>query len=204
MNRSEISTRAIRAGRWLVVASAVLWSMSGLFAKAPFLATWPLEVRGPLLAFWRTLFAGCCLVPLIRRPAWTWWLVPSTLAFALMSITYLSAMTRTTAANAIWLQNTAPLWVFLMGVTVLRERVRRADWLMLIAVTVGVGFIVMMEMRAAQQTDHDLTGVLLALASGLLYALVVVFVRALRELDSAWLIAVSYTHLDVYKRQLVH
>jgi drug/metabolite transporter (DMT)-like permease len=101
-------------------------------------------------------------------------------------------MTRTTAANAIWLQNTAPLWVFLFGVGILHERVQRADWLMLAAVVCGVGFILTFELRAASRLGGDLSGVLLAVASGLLYALVVVSVRALRELDSAWLIALNH------------
>ncbi|MCA9168508.1 MAG: EamA family transporter [Planctomycetales bacterium] len=191
MSNVQVSKRSLLVGRWLIVAAAVLWSTSGFFAKAPWFAAWPLDARGPLMAFWRTLFAGLCLVPWVRRPRWTWWLVPATLSFALMSITYLCAITRTTAANAIWLQSTAPLWVFLMGITILREKVRRADWLMLVAVAAGVGFIITCEVRSSTSTPEQLTGVLLALTSGVLYALVVVFVRALRDLDSAWLISLN-------------
>ena len=73
--------------RWLLVLVAILWSTSGLFAKAPWLAAWPVEVRGPLLAFWRTLFAGLFLLPLVRQPRWTWRLLPSTLIFAAMNVT---------------------------------------------------------------------------------------------------------------------
>ena len=153
---------------------------------------WPLDVRGPLLAFWRTLFAGLSLVPLVRRPTWTWWLIPATLCFAVMSISFLTAMSLTTAANAIWLQNTAPLWVFLMGWGLLGERPRRADWLMLVAVGMGVGFILTFELRLAQQRGTDMRGVMFGLASGLFYAGVVVSVRALRRLDSAWLIALNH------------
>ena len=45
-------------GRRLVLLAAILWSTSGLFAKAPFLEQWPDEQRGLLLAFWRAAFAG--------------------------------------------------------------------------------------------------------------------------------------------------
>jgi drug/metabolite transporter (DMT)-like permease len=189
---SRIDARAVQNGRLLVILAAILWSMSGLFAKAPWLEAWPIEIRGPLLAFWRTLFAGLFLLPLVRKPQWTWWLIPSTLVFAAMNVAYLTAITRTTAANAIWLQNTAPLWVFLIGVGILREPARRADWGMLAAVLVGVGMILGCELSASRQSGGDLSGVLWAVASGFLYAMVVVFVRALRHLDSAWLIALNH------------
>jgi drug/metabolite transporter (DMT)-like permease len=180
------------SGKYLVVAAAVLWSTSGLFAKAPWLAAWPLEVRGPLLAFWRTLFAGLCLLPLIRRPRWTWWLVPATLCFAAMNVTYLTAMTKTTAANAIWLQSTAPLWVFLVSVGLMGETSRTADWWMLLMITLGVGFILTCEQRAAGIDRNSLSGTFWGLAAGISYAGVVISVRALRELDSAWLIALNH------------
>ena len=111
---------------WVVVA-AVLWSSSGLFAKAPTFADWPADQRGVLLAFWRALFAGLLLLPFVRRPRWDMRLVPLCLTFAAMNLAYLSAMTLTTAANAIWLQSTAPWWVFLVGVVVLRQPFARAS-----------------------------------------------------------------------------
>lgn len=187
-----VDAAAIRRGRCLVLLAAVMWSTSGFFAKAPWLQAWPIEARGPLLAFWRTLFAGLCLLPLVRRPRWSWSLVPSGVVFAMMSVSFLTAVTKTTAANAIWLQNTAPIWVLAIGVGWLGEKARRADWLMLIPIVFGVGFILLYESRAAGESG-DLTGVAWGLASGLLYALVVVSVRALREMDSAWLIA--WNHL---------
>ncbi|HEV3137158.1 MAG TPA: hypothetical protein VGZ26_04625, partial [Pirellulales bacterium] len=55
-------------GRLWIVLAAVMWSSSGLFAKAPIFDTWPAETRGVLLAFWRALFAGLLLLPLVRRP----------------------------------------------------------------------------------------------------------------------------------------
>ncbi|MCP4194591.1 MAG: EamA family transporter [Planctomycetaceae bacterium] len=178
--------------RSLVAIAAILWSTSGLFAKAPIFSAWPLDTRGALLAFYRTLFAGLCLLPFVRRPSWTWWLVPATLLFAVMSITYMYAITKTTAANAIWLQHTAPFWVFLIGATLFREPIQRADWLMLAAVLLGVGLIVFFEVRQqSSMSDSGLQGVMLGLVSGFFYAMVVLSVRALRDLDSAWLISLN-------------
>ncbi len=169
-----------------------MWSTSGLFAKAPLLTSWPIEQRGVLLAFWRTLFAGLFLLPLIRRPQWTWWLIPATLLFAVMSVSYLTAMTKTTAANAIWLQNTAPLWVFVIGVSLFREPVQRADWLTLLAVVAGVGLIVICEHQEARSGQTSMEGVVWGLAAGFFYATVVLSVRALRRLDPAWLISLNH------------
>ena len=94
---------AIQA-RLLVLVASVLWSTSGFFVKSPFLAGW----KGPQVAFWRAIFACVALWPRVRRPQWSWRLVPMTLLFAGMNYTYLTAMVKGSAANAIWLQCTAP------------------------------------------------------------------------------------------------
>ncbi|MGK4301776.1 hypothetical protein, partial [Klebsiella pneumoniae] len=68
-------------GRLAIAAAAVLWSTSGLFAQAPIFEDWPLETRGTLLAFWRTLLAAAVLLPFVRRPRWHWGLAPMSLSF---------------------------------------------------------------------------------------------------------------------------
>ncbi len=173
-------------GRLLVLAAAVLWSTSGFFAKAPAFETWPLEQRGLFLAFWRALFASVLLVPMIRRPRWRAGLVPLTICFVAMNYTYLTAMTRTTAANAIWLQNTAPAWVFLLGVIWFRERIQPGDWSLLICGLLGVGFILAWEVGGEQ-----VSGVIFGLLSGLCFAGVVLGMRHLRGEDAAWLTALN-------------
>ena len=174
-------------GRMLVLAAALLWSSSGLFAKSPIFQDWPADVRGPMLAFWRAAFAALALLPLVRRPRWRGELVPLGVSFAAMNLTYLSAMALTTAANAIWLQSTAPWWVFLLGVLLLGERMARRDLLTLGFGVLGVGVILFFELRGQNQT-----GVALGLASGVCYAGVVVCMRRLRHENPAWLVAMSH------------
>ncbi len=173
-------------GRLLVMAAAVLWSTSGFFAKAPLFDEWPLAQRGLLLAFWRALFACLLLIPLVRRPRWTPGLIPMVLIFAAMNYTYLTAMTMTTAANAIWLQNVAPAWVFLIGVFFFGEQVQRGDWRLVVFGVLGVGFIILFEARGQQ-----LEGIVFGLLGGVTYAGVILSIRQLRGHDTAWLVMLN-------------
>ena len=185
---SETSAHAgVLAGRLWVLLAAVMWSSRGLFAKAPTFADWPLESRGILLAFWRALFAGVLLIPFVRRPRWDRKLVPFCLTFTAMNVTYLSAMTLTTAANAIWLQSTAPWWVFLVGVLILGEPFAKSERFPLVIGGIGLAIIL-----AIQLQGQDQAGVLLGLASGFTYAGVVLSLRALRSHDSVWLVVVCH------------
>ena len=80
-------------------------------------------------------------------PRWRPACVPLTVAFTAMNITYLSALALTTAANAIWLQSTAPWWVFLIGVLLLREPVDRRNLIPLVFGFVGVSTILLFEVQ---------------------------------------------------------
>jgi len=181
------------AARLSVVAAALMWSTSGLFAKAPLFDDWPKADRGLILAFWRAAFAALVLVPLIRRPKWNVRLVPMTICFTLMCVTYLTAMTRTTAANAIWLQATSPWWTFLLAVLIFREPVARRELIPLGFGVLGVGTILLFEL-GIHTRDHtpDTVGVLCGLGAGVSYACVVLFMRRLRDQTSAWLIALNH------------
>lgn len=171
------------AARLLVLAAAVLWSTSGFFVKSPDLRHWP----GAALAFWRAAIACLVLWPLVRRPQWTWRLVPMVATFAAMNYTYLTAMAKGSAANAIWLQCTAPVWVLLVGVLVFRERAIGRDWLLIGFAAAGVAIILHYEWR-----QFALEAVLWGLASGVFYAGVVLALRQLRDLESAWLTALNH------------
>lgn len=174
-------------GRLLVILAALLWSSGGFFAKAPFFSDWPDEVRGPLLAFWRAAWASVVLLPFVRRPRWTWSLVPMMATFAAMNWTYLTAMSLGEASNAIWLQSTAPIWVFLFGAVCLRETIRGLDWLLLFFGTAGVGLILFFEVQGERPA-----AVIYGLLSGIFYAGVVLSLRHNRLHESTWLVALNH------------
>ena len=173
-------------GRLCIAAAAVLWSSSGLFVKSPWFADWPEAARGPLLAFWRGLFATLFLIPFVRRPRWRPVLVPLGISFATMSVLYMTSMTLTTAANAIWLQNIAPGWVFLLGVLLFRDPLDRRDFVPLSFALVGVAVILSHEIGG-----QAVVGVLCGLSSGLAYALVVLLLRRTAADDNAWIVALN-------------
>lgn len=184
-SREEANNHAsVCRARWLVLTAAVLWSTSGFFAKSQQFDGWPAGT----LAFWRALFACFVLWPLVRRPRWSWRLIPMTLLFAAMNYSYLTALTTGSAANAIWLQMAAPLWVLLVGVFYFGETAVARDWWLLLFVISGVGMILYFESRGA-----SVSAVGWGLFSGLTYAGIVLSLRNLREFDSAWLAALNHT-----------
>ncbi len=170
-----------------MVAAAVLWSTSGFFAKAPIFADWPIESRGVSLAFWRAFFAALILVFFVRKIAWTRRLLPMVTVFALMNWTYLSGMVYCEASLAIWLQYTAPVWVFLFSWLFWKEIPKKKDWLLLLFAAFGVAIILSAELLGA-----SMKGVLFGLGSGVFFAGVVVCLRGLRDLDAAWVVFLNH------------
>jgi DME family drug/metabolite transporter len=175
--------------RLFLVAAAVLWSTSGLLVKSPPLQELPLESRGPLIACFRALFAGVCLLPFVewKRARFRVRMAPMVIAFAAMNFLFIAAMTRATAAAAIFLQYTGIGWAFLFGAVFLNERITRANVLALAFGLAGIAWIV-----CGQREGVQLEGTILALGSGLAYGGVIASLRALRDEDSAWLVVLNH------------
>lgn len=139
------------------------------------------------MAFWRSFFALVFMLPLIRRPAWRWQMLPMVVCFALMIWAFLSAMVYRPAANAIWLQYLAPVWVLIMGSLFLGEHPERRDWTMFGFCFAGVGLIFAMELLYG-----SVYATCLGILSGMAYAGVVLTLRTMRDVDSVWLISLNH------------
>jgi drug/metabolite transporter (DMT)-like permease len=181
-------------GRLLVAGAAVGWSTSGLFTKvlredtALGLDDPPID---PLqIAALRVLFAGLLLLPLVRRRDLSF--RPATagtaIVFAAMNVTFISAMAEGSAANAILLQYTAPLWLALAGAWLLGERIGLRGAVSVVLGLAGIGAIV-----AGGWEGGQLRVVGLGLASGLFYAGVVLGLRVQRDASPIWLTVVNNT-----------
>lgn len=186
-NETEESTQFV-SGRVLIVVAAALWSSSGFFATAPWFDAWPPDIRGLMLAFWRSFFACLILVPLIRKPRWQWQLLPMVVCFAVMVWSFMSAMVHGPAANAIWLQYLSPAWVLIGGLLLLKEKVTSSDLRMFLFCLCGVALILGMEMRYGVSLYPTLMGIL----SGITFAGVVLSIRSMRDADPAWLITLNH------------
>ncbi|HUE16310.1 MAG TPA: EamA family transporter [Planctomycetaceae bacterium] len=186
---SDPQRAALRRGRAMVVAAALLWSTSGAFVKSPPLAAIPQEGRGPLLACFRALSAAAVLAVFVRprHVRWRPMLVPFVVSFASMNLLFVTALTRTTAAAAVFLQYTSTGWAFLFSALFLGERVGRLNFVALGCAMVGIWWIV-----AGDWTTQNFAGNWLALASGVCYAGVVVSLKWLRDEDPAWLVALCH------------
>ena len=175
--------RSRRSAVLLVFLATLLWSTNGFFAKSPWFHDW----SGLSIACWRAAFASLILFPLVRRPCWSLKLLPVALIFAAMNYFFLNAMQLGSAANAIWLQHTAPFWIVLVGFLWLGEKAGWRDLLVLGFQMIGVVWILVVELQGTTAV-----AVLFGLLAGFTYALVQLSLRWMRDQDPAWLVAVNH------------
>jgi drug/metabolite transporter, DME family len=182
---SELS---LTQGRVCIALAAILWSLSGGFTK--FLTGVMVqqhgfdEVSALQIAFYRVLFAGLVLAPGLRRAdlAFRPAMLIMALAFAAMNALFVSAMALGTAANAILLQYTAPMWMYLASISWLGERPERRSTIALLIGMMGIAVIIVGGWDGGQ-----LVTIVIALGSGVTYAAVLIFLRLLRGLSPLWL-----------------
>jgi drug/metabolite transporter (DMT)-like permease len=100
-----------------LVGAALLWSVGGVLIK--WVQWHPLALMSA-----RSAVAVVLMLAVIRRPRfdWSWLQIGAALAYAATVLLYVPAVRMTTAANAILLQYTAPLWVALFGAWWLKEK----------------------------------------------------------------------------------
>jgi drug/metabolite transporter (DMT)-like permease len=164
--------------RLLVLAAAVLWSTGGAAIKLCALSPW--QIAGG-----RSLVAGAFLALLVReaRALPSARLLAVAAAYAGTVVSFVLATKLGTAANAIFIQDTAPLWVLLLSPWLLRETPSRGELFAVPVYGVGLALFFVDELSAGQ-----LAGNLVALGSGVAFALCIVGLRALRERGPAALV----------------
>lgn len=184
---------SVRQGRCLILAGTLIWSLGGAFVKVLTLPT-PLDVHSPpvhpfAMAFYRVLFAGLVLLPALGRRDLTWrpMMVAMVLSFAAMNGLYVAAAALGSAANAVFLQYTAPMWMYLASVCWLGEKADRRSGTALALGLAGVAVILV-----GGWHGEDLHAAALGLASGVAYAGVVICLRINREASSLWLTVLNH------------
>ncbi len=162
----------------MILASALLFSTGGAAIKATSLDNW--QVAG-----FRSGVAALALW--LFFPTWRRFWQPLTLlvgcAYAATLILYVTANKLTTAANAIFLQSSAPLWVLLLGPWLLGERARRADLGWMVAFLVGMGLFFAGTGSPLASAPDPLLGDLIAVGSGVVWGLTLLGLRKLARDD---------------------
>jgi drug/metabolite transporter (DMT)-like permease len=150
-----------------VLAAAILWSTGGLFIK------W-VKISGLELSFGRSLTAAITVALFTRREGFglNWITAVTAVLYAALLILFVLATKQTTAANAIFLQYTAPVYVLVLEPLFYKEKFRLRD-----LITVGVCVVGMSLFFVGKLRPEDVTGNLLALASGLCFGLYFLMMR---------------------------
>lgn len=157
------------------MGAAVLFSTGGTAIKAS-------SLDGLQLAGLRSLVAAVALLAWNRgalgRPGLG--ALPVAAAYAGTTALFVAANKLTTAANAIFLQSTAPLHLLWLGPLLLRERARRSELGFMAWIALGLALVLGAGGGAGATASNPGRGDLLALLSGLCWAVTLLGLRAAR------------------------
>jgi drug/metabolite transporter (DMT)-like permease len=147
-------------GPLLLIAAAVLWSFSGVLVKS--MAWHPMAIAGA-----RSAIAIPVILLFTGKPRVTF--SPAQLggavAYAGTMVCFILATRMTSAANAIFLQYTAPIYVAVVGHWWLRESSLRSDWITIPVAVGGIGLFFVDRLSAS-----GFWGNIFALLSGVCFA----------------------------------
>ncbi|MDR7856511.1 DMT family transporter [Tissierella sp.] len=151
--------------------ASFLWSTGGILIK---LVQWnPVAIAGS-----RSFVAALVLLAYIRKPKITKSKpqVLGAIAYALTVILYVMANKLTTSANAILLQYTAPIFVAVLGIWILKEKIHSYDIYAILAVILGMAMFFINDVSSG-----NMLGNILAILSGLTLAFVTISLRMQKD-----------------------
>ena len=167
---AKLKSERTRAIVFLVI-TAILWSLGGVLIKS-------IKWNAVAIAGMRSIIASIVLIIVIKKPKITWSFaqVGAALAYSGTVILFVMANKITTAANAILLQYTAPIYVALFGAWFLKEKTKLFDWVVVFTVLGGMALFFL---------DHlNMNGVLgniVAALSGVCFGFFAIFMRMQKE-----------------------
>lgn len=166
---------ATRKAMLQMFVCAALWSIAGIFIKL-------IDLNPFVIAGFRSLFAAITVLVFMisRREKIVFTRNVAISAFFLSStfFAFVSANKLTTAANAIVLQYTAPVFILIASVIFLNEKLVRADVAVVAAAVVGIALFFFDQLDGGK-----LAGNLLGVLSGLMMACMFLSVRNCRETE---------------------
>lgn len=151
----------------LIFLAALLWSTGGALIKVTSLDAFQTSL-------WRSLFASL-VIALFARPqklALDSTTVVASLAYAATLILFVLGTKLTTAANAILLQYTAPIYVLVLAHAFLDEKITRIGGITVALCVMGMAIFFLDKL-----SPEGMVGNISALCSGIAFAVMTVFLR---------------------------
>jgi DME family drug/metabolite transporter len=158
--------------RMMILTAALLFSTGGAAVKMTSLTGWQVaSLRSGVAAV-----ALLLLLPAARR-GWSWQSILVGCAYAGTMISFVLANKLTTAANAVFLQSTAPLYILLIGPILLSEPIRRRQLFFMTALAIGMSMIFVGGQARFDTAPNPLRGDIIGIVTGALWALTVIGLR---------------------------
>jgi drug/metabolite transporter (DMT)-like permease len=160
----------LRAIVYLII-TALLWSSGGLLIK---MIAWnPVAIAGT-----RSAIAALVIFAFRRKMTFNWGFAQlgGAVCYAGTVILFVVATKLTTAANAILLQYTAPIYVALFSYWLLKERITRSDLYTIVAAFAGMVLFFLDDL-----SKGGFWGNIIAILSGITFAGTVLFLRKQKD-----------------------
>jgi drug/metabolite transporter (DMT)-like permease len=166
-----ITAHERRRAIWFLVIAAILFSTAGFLIKL-------VQLPALAVAGGRSAVAAIIIWAYLRRPKFTWSKIQIGCAIAYCGtvLFFVIANKMTTAANAILLQYTAPIYIAVLGVWVLGERTRLLDWVTIGLVLIGMSLFLLDGLSAG-----NLIGNGFGLLSALCFAFLAMLLRKQKD-----------------------
>lgn len=159
-----------------IIAAAVLFSTGGAAIKFCGFDAWQLATFRALIAMATILI----VLPEARR-GWTWRTIVVGIVYAATTLLYVQANKHTTAASAIFLQSTSPLFILLLAPLLLGEHATRRDLGQMAVMGLGLGLFFLGHDKPQTTAPNPVLGNVLASVCAVTWAFTVIGYR--------WLVA---------------
>ncbi len=176
-----------------ILLAVLLWSLGGVFIKSTALDAFSVNLG-------RSLFAAITVAVFtykkgLKLDGFT--LLISFLYAGTLSC-FVFANKNTTAANAIFLQYTAPIYILILAPFILKEKFRASDLITVIVCLAGMSLFFLEPQNAANKLASNVfLGNIAALASGIFFGLYFIFLRHPRSLQKNPALSVFYGNLII-------
>lgn len=172
--RQQIHSKEHIQGIMCVAIASILWSTAGLFIKW---VEWPpLAIAGirsgiaglVILFYWLYKYKQMPPLPNVKKTF-------GALNYAVLVMLFVFANKLTTAANAILLQFSAPIWVMILGAIFLKDPIRRKDLLTVFLVIAGMSLFFLGDLGTGSMLGNGL-----AVLSGVAMAIMVISLKGVK------------------------